>query len=323
VTPGESDLDANCIAVVGAGLMGHGIAQIFAQAGRSVFLTDADTEVLKKAIDQIRRNLTYLVELGYLPSEQLEEILGRIEVKANTAEAVATADFVVEAVYEEMAVKHRVLGEIEEFCPVHTIIASNSSSFQIGDMATALTDKRRFLGTHFWNPPYLIPVVEVICGQETSPESVKTTCALLASAGKKTAVVRVDKAGFIGNRLQHALRREAIALVAEGVATPEDVDLVARLSFGLRMPLVGPLEAVDLAGLDLTLAIQRYLLPDLNRDTEPSPLIVAKVEKGELGAKTGRGFFSWTEQTHQDVIRRRDSALLGLLELLGSQGYEI
>ena len=311
------------IAVVGAGLMGHGIAQLFAQAGLVVHLTDANSQVLAKAMGQIQRNLQTSVDLGHLDAARAAETLTRIHITEEMADAVGAAEFIVEAVYEEMSVKHEVLHAIETHCPAHAVIASNSSSFRVSEMGSVLSNRSRFLGTHFWNPPHLIPVVEVTCGPETSAHCIEATRSLLSAVGKKPALVRKDVAGFIGNRLQHALRREAIALAATEVATPEDIDLIARFSFGLRMPLIGPLETVDLAGLDLTLAIQRYLLPDLNRDTEPSPLVIEKIERGELGAKSGQGFFTWTEEKHQDAIRRRDSALLGLLEWLRSQGYDV
>lgn len=311
------------IAVVGAGLMGHGIAQIFAQAGYPVRLTDTQPTVLADAIQRIGRNLQVGVDQGFVTDEDVARSLARIETCASLADAVADTDFIVETVYEEMGVKHAVLHAVEEVCPAGAILTSNSSSFRVGEMGSVLADRSRFLGTHFWNPPHLIPVVEVICGAETSPAAVEATCALLSAVGKRPALVRKDVAGFVGNRLQHALRREAIALVAAGVATPEDIDLIARFSFGLRMPLVGPLETVDLAGLDLTLAIQRYLLPDLNRETDPSPLVVAKVARGDVGAKSGQGFYTWTEEAHQEAIRRRDTALHSLLEWLRSQEIDL
>jgi 3-hydroxybutyryl-CoA dehydrogenase len=303
----------NAIAVVGAGLMGHGIAQIFAQAGFRVRLTDSNPHVLGRALPRIQANLEIGIAHGFLDAEAAGEVPDRIIVSGDLAECVRDADFIVESVSEEMAVKHEVLAAIEAHCPGDAIIASNSSSFRVGEMGSVLANRSRFLGTHYWNPPHLIPVVEVICGAETSPEVVDLTSTLLRAVGKQPALVRKDVAGFVGNRLQHALRREALALVADGVASPEDIDLIARLSFGLRMPFVGPLETVDLAGLDLTLSIQRYLLSDLNRDTEPSPVVVDKVSQGQLGAKSGQGFFTWTEEEHQAAIQRRDAALIQLL----------
>ena len=188
-------------------------------------------------------------------------------------------------------------------------------------MAVALKRPERFLAIHFWNPPYVIPVVEVMPGEHTLDGAVETTFVLLEEAGKVPALVKVDTTGFVGNRLQHALRREAIALVAQGIASPEDVDLITRLSFGLRLPVVGPLETVDLGGLDLTQAIQTNLLPELDRSTEPLQLIRDKVARGELGAKAGKGFYDWSPARATSVIERRDGALLELVSWLRARGF--
>jgi 3-hydroxybutyryl-CoA dehydrogenase len=180
--------------------------------------------------------------------------------------------------------------------------------------------------THYWNPPYIIPVVEVVSpehssAEHSSAEAVETTTALLRAVGKYPALVKKDVPGFVGNRLQHALRREALSIVAQGIASPEDVDVIARLSFGLRSPVVGPLETVDLGGLDLTLAIQTYLLPELERSTGPLPLVRDKVQRGELGAKAGQGFYVWPPGRAAQVTRRRDGALLELVEWLRERGF--
>lgn len=190
----------------------------------------------------------------------------------------------------------------------------------IADMAIALNQPERLLVTHFWNPPHLIPLVEVVHGDQTSAETIETTNSLLKMAGKYPAQVTKDVPGFVGNRLQHALRREAIAIVADEIATPEDVDLIARLSFGLRMPVIGPLETADLGGLDLTLAIQTYLLPELNRSTEPTQLVRDKIAKGELGAKVGKGFYDWSPDKLTEVIQQRDEVLLEILKWFRSRG---
>ena len=157
-------------------------------------------------------------------------------------------------------------------------------------------------------------------GELTSAEAIETTNTLLEAAGKYPAQVRKDVPGFVGNRLQHALRREAIAIVAEEITTPEDVDLIARLSFGLRMPVIGPLETADLGGLDLTLAIQTYLLPELDRSTEPTQLVRDKIAKGELGAKAGKGFYDWSPSRLAEAIQQRDEALLEMLKWFRDRG---
>ena len=304
------------IAIVGAGLMGHSMAQLFAQAGLTVRLYDSNADVLAAALPRIRTNLQTSVRYGFLDPTVAAAIPARIEITPSLEAAVARADFIFEAVFEKMAVKHRVLPAIEAAASPHAIIASNSSSFRVEEMAQPLTRPQRFLATHFWNPPHLIPVVEVTASAQTTPEVVDATCDLLRQAGKRPVRVRKDVAGFIGNRLQHALRREAIAMVEAGIASPEDIDLVARYSFGLRMPFVGPLKTADLAGLDLTLAIQSYLLPDLDRSVVPSQLVREKVANGEVGAKSGQGFFAWTPEGHRQAIERRDATILEFLQWL-------
>jgi 3-hydroxybutyryl-CoA dehydrogenase len=309
------------VAVIGAGTMGHGIAQLFASAGLMVALTDSDRQVLDGAIERIRTNLGKLLESDPTGRETIDTMCGRIIAVSDLENAASGADFVVEAVLESLEIKHRVHSELEIHCSPHTIIASTTSSYRVRDMAGALHLPERFLVTHFWNPAYIIPAVEVMPGTQTSAETVETTMALLKAAGKHPALVKRDVAGFIGNRLQHALRREAISIVAQGIASPEDVDLIARLSFGLRMPVVGPLETVDLGGLDLTRAIQTYLLPELERSTEPLPLIQEMVGQGELGAKAGQGFFHWPPGKVETVIQRRDKALLEMLNWLSDRGF--
>jgi 3-hydroxybutyryl-CoA dehydrogenase len=309
------------IAVIGAGTMGHGLAQIFALAGLQVTLTDSEPEILGTAIQRIQENLETCLGPGPRQEERAARTLERITLTPHLAQATCRADFVVEAVVENLEVKHRVLRQIEEHCPAHAIITSTTSSYCAGDLAAALSHPERFLVTHYWNPPYLIPVVEVVPGDLASGDAVETTLALLESTGKHPVLVKRDVPGFVGNRLQHAMRREAIAIVAEGIANPEDVDLVARFSFGLRLPLNGPLQTADLAGLDLTLAIQTYLLPELDRSTEPKQLIKDKVTRGELGAKAGKGFYDWSPGQKAQAIRQRDEALLEMLEWLEDRGF--
>jgi 3-hydroxyacyl-CoA dehydrogenase len=309
------------ITVIGAGTMGHGIAQLFAQAGFQVTLNDVSLKILEKAIPRIQDCLQRLVNHGIISPEDADEIPDRITITTDLDKAVLKSDYIIEAVVEDLEAKLILLGKVDQKCPTHSIITSTTSSYCVRDMAGALKRPERFLVTHFWNPPYLIPVVEVMPGDATSPEVVETTYKLLEDVGKYPAMVNKDVPGFVGNRLQHALRREAISIVAQGIASPEDVDLIARLSFGLRLPVVGPLETVDLGGLDLTQAIQTYLLPDLDCSSEPLQLIRDKVAKGELGAKSGKGFYDWSPDRFEEVIRRRDETLIELVILLKKFGY--
>ncbi len=303
--------------------MGHGIAQVFAQAGLQIALTDSNAHVLNEAIPRIRANLEACRGRIPVPVDGNRDtaVLERITLASDLAEAVSQADFVVEAVSENLEAKGAVLRRIDELCPPHAVVASTTSSFCVRDLAVALGHPERFLVTHFWNPPYIIPIVEVMPGARTSAEVVETAMTLLEKVGKIPALVKKDVPGYVGNRLQHALRREAIAIVAQGIASPRDVDLIARLSFGLRLPVMGPLETVDLGGLDLTLAIQSYLLPELDCSTEPTQLIRDKVARGELGAKAGRGFYEWSADRLARSVRRRDTALSEIVEWLQDRGY--
>jgi len=314
-------MEINNVTVVGAGTMGHGIAQVFASAGLQVALNDVSPEILREAIPRIRENLETCVKYNSISEDEAALVPARITLTADLTKATSQADFVIEAVVEDLDVKLKLLRELERNCPAHTIITSTTSSYCVRDMAVALDQPERFLVTHYWNPPYIIPVVEVMPGDATSPEVVETTFQLLETVGKYPAMVNNDVPGFVGNRLQHALRREAIAIVAQGIASPEDVDLIAKLSFGLRLPVMGPLETVDLGGLDLTQAIQKYLLPELDRSTEPLLLIREKVEKGELGAKAGKGFYDWPPGRVEKVIQRRDEVLFELVKLLNDRGF--
>ncbi len=301
--------------------MGHGIAQVFALAGFQVTLNDISLEILDRAIPRIQDNLHACLKHGVISTEEADETPDRITITTDLDKAVSQADYIVEAVVEDLEAKLVLLRKLNEICPVHAILTSTTSSYCVRDMAVALNHPERFLVTHFWNPPYLIPIVEVMPGELTSPEVVDTTYKLLEDVGKYPAMVNNDVPGFVGNRLQHALRREAISIVAQGIASPEDVDLIARFSFGLRLPVVGPLETVDLGGLDLTQAIQTYLLPELECSTEPLQLIRDKVERGELGAKAGKGFYDWSPDRVEEVIRRRDETLIELVILLKKYGF--
>ncbi len=311
------------VAVIGAGIMGHSIAQLFAQHGFPVALFSRHAETLERAQVSMRSNLDWLVERGWFSADGIPEVLRRVEPTTDLAVAVKGADLIVETVAENLGIKHQVLEELERHCPPHAVISSNSSSYQVASMASALRRRDRFLVTHFWNPPHIVPLVEVVQGQETSNESIDITMSLLKAAGKVPALVRKDIPGFVGNRLQHALRREALAIVAHGVADVEDVDLIARFSFGLRSPFVGLFETMDLNGLDTILAIQKHLLPDLDRSTDASPLLIDRVERGELGVKSRKGFYDWSPDALAELKRRRDEGVLQTLKWLDDHDQRV
>jgi 3-hydroxybutyryl-CoA dehydrogenase len=284
------------IAVVGAGLMGHGIAQVFALAGHDVTITDSIAASLNSARTRIAENLR---DLG--DDERAAE---RVRPMSDLAEAVHNADFVVEAVSEDLPLKQKLFGEIEKNVRGDTILASNTSVIPITKIMEGLRERSRALGTHWWNPPYLVPLVEVIGTQWTSQKAIDTTMKLHADAGKKPAHVKKDVPGFIGNRLQHALWREAIALVEQGICDAETVDAVIKAAFGRRLAVLGPLENADLVGTDLTLAIHKTVLPAIDSRPGASPYLENLVAKGKLGFKSGEGFRKWTPE-QQAALRAK------------------
>jgi 3-hydroxybutyryl-CoA dehydrogenase len=282
-----SDLAGLRVGVVGAGLMGHGIAQVFALAGAEVSVSDPDPAALASLGERIGANLDSLgLDRG---------ALDRVAAAPGLAEVASGADLVIEAAPEDLELKRRVFAQLEREAPAEAILATNTSVIAIGDVAAGAATPERIVGTHFWNPPYLINLVEVIEAEATAAATVARTIEILGDAGKTPVHVRRDVPGFVGNRLQHAMWREALALIDEGVCDAETVDLVAREGFGARLATIGPVENADLVGLDLTESVHAYLLPHLDRSTEPAAGLRERVERGELGAKSGRGYFEWPE----------------------------
>ena len=281
------------IAILGGGLMGHGIAQVFACAGHDVRITDPIEEALARIVGRIAANLDALgLDKG---------ALRRVEVAPTLAACVADADYVIEAAPENLELKQDLFAEVERAAPASAILASNTSVIPIGRIVAKVRTKARALGTHWWNPPYLVPLVEVVRAEQTSDAAVAATLALLKRVGKAPVEVKKDTPGFVGNRLQHALWREAIALIEEGVCDAETIDAVVKSSFGARLAALGPMENADLVGLELTRAIHGYVFPALSRAEAPSPLLDKLIAEGRLGFKTGRGFRSWSEEAQAEL----------------------
>jgi 3-hydroxybutyryl-CoA dehydrogenase len=284
------------IAVIGAGLMGHGIAQVFALAGHDVAITDSHAPTLATAKDRIFTNLKDLG--GDLAA------LERIHVCAPLDKAVAEADFVVEAVRENLGVKQKLFADIERAARGDAILASNTSVIPITAIMSGLENRARALGTHWWNPPYLVPLVEVVATEWTRPAAIDFTMKLHADVGKTPVHVKKDVPGFVGNRLQHALWREAISLVENDICDAETVDTVIKAAFGRRLAVLGPLENADLVGTDLTLAIHQTVLPAIDARPGPSPYLEKLVAQGKLGMKSGEGFRTWTPKQQAELRAR-------------------
>ncbi len=309
-----SDNKIENIAVIGAGLMGHGIAQEFACAGYRVHLHDITEEKLNNARVQIDKNLTLLAENGVIEKARIPETMQRIQTTTELAASGETADFVVEAVSENLPLKQQIFEKLDSLCQPHTILASNTTALmpsQIG-ANTKRTDK--VLNTHYFNPPYLIPLVELIRSPDTSDETVSVTCDLLTSIGKTPAIIKKEALGFVGPRLQAALIREAFAIVEQGIASAETVDLVVRNSFGRRLSVAGPFEVFELAGWDLVLDAFEELYKDLNSSPEINPLLREMVESGRLGVKSGEGFYEWSEERQQALRDRMSQALIRAIQ---------
>lgn len=284
------------IAVIGGGLMGAGIAQVFASAGHKVFVHEPFDAVRETILERIRAGST---QVGDNPG-----LAANVGVTSDLSEAVRDASFVTEAAPEKIELKRSIFTQLIEFAPRDAILASNSSVMPIGSIASGLPTTERIVGTHWWNPAVLIPLVEVIQGAETSDATIDATMKLLASVGKKPAHVKKDVAGFVANRLQHALWREAIAMVSDGICDARTVDDCVKNSFGLRLPVLGPLENADLVGIELTRDIHQTIIPELNRDSGPHPILDAMIVDGKLGFKSGEGFQVWSE-AEQAGLRQR------------------
>ncbi|GAB1477272.1 3-hydroxyacyl-CoA dehydrogenase NAD-binding domain-containing protein [Bacillota bacterium] len=283
------------VTVLGSGLMGNGLALVFAK--------DSDTHVILRSrsmrndpLAEIRSNLGQLLEKGVMTAKKAEDTLNRIEFTDDLEKSLENADFVIECVPEDMSLKQDLFAEIEPICKKTCIMATNTSVMSISEIASKVGDKSRFVGAHFWNPPYLIPLVEVVKGDETSEETMDMTYEFLKKIGKKPVKCQKDVPGFIANRLQHAIWREAFSIVEKGIADAATVDEALRYGPGLRWPVLGILENADMIGLDLSLNIQKYIVKYLEDSHEPSKLLQDLVAKGDLGFKTGKGYQTWTPE---------------------------
>ncbi len=289
------------IGIIGGGLMGHGIAYLLAAAGHEVAVYEPSAD-LRASLPQ---RLLAIVEL----LEDDAALIKKISVHDALAPAVRGAGFVFEAAPEKLPLKQQIFAEIEKHVAPDAILASNSSAIPSTEIGRHLKHRERVLGTHFWNPPHLVPLVEVIQNEKTDAETVRKTMDLLRDAGKVPVHVRRDVPGFVGNRLQHAMKREAIALVASGVCDAETIDTVVREGFGARTAVLGPMEQTDLVGVDLTLNIAEVLYKDLDATPGPHPFLREKVKAGKLGMRTGEGMRKW-RPGEADAVRQRLSRFL-------------
>ena len=303
------------VAIIGAGIMGHGFAQIFAQAGYPVFLYDIDGAILEKALQRIEANLETFIENGLLRKKEKGPVLNRITLITDLEAAVRNADFVLEAVPEIMELKKEIFKKLDRFAPPRAILASNTSGLSITEMSSVTRRPEKTIIVHGINPPHIIPVVEIVRGEKTSDETADLSYRLLLKVGKKPIRLLKEVPGFLFNRLQCALYREAVYCLETGVAAAEEIDLVVKAGYGFRLANLGPLETSDFGGLDTFYRVTQNLFPQIS-DAKTPPEILKKMNaEGKLGVKSGEGFYKYPPAAVKRKIKERDRRLIQQLKL--------
>lgn len=315
---GEGEIEH--VAVIGPGVMGAGIAQVLAEAGLKVRLYGRRPEGLEGAMGRIAANQRAMGQAGLISPEAAKAARGRIAPTGSLAEAVADAEFVSENVSEDLALKQGLFRELDRLAPPASILSSDTSGLSITSIGAATARPDRVVGLHWMNPPHLMLPVEVVRGAGTSAATMERTCTLARAVGRIPLRVERDAPGFLWNRLQLALIREAIHIVEQGIATPETVDLAVTVGLGLRWAAVGPLAIMDLAGLPTFHAVASYLYPDLCRAEKPQALLVEAVAQGRHGARAGKGIYEYPPGAAERAIARRDRFLVALRGFLGEHG---
>jgi 3-hydroxybutyryl-CoA dehydrogenase len=299
--------------------MGHGFAQIFAQKGYSVTLYDIDEKILKAALARIGANLDTFIDFGMVRAKEKKATLEKISTTTSLEEAAGKADFVLEAVPEILDLKKDIFARLDRLAPPHAILASNTSGLSITEMASVTQRPEKMIIIHGINPPTIIPVVEIVRGEKTSDETAELCYRLLLKLGKRPVRVLKEVPGFLFNRLQLALYREALYCLETGVATAEDIDNVVKAGYGFRLANLGPLETSDFGGLDTFYRLAQNLFPDLSAARSAPPVLEKLVQQGKLGVKTGEGFYSYPPAVVKKKIRERDRRLLQQLKLFHSR----
>ncbi len=303
------------VLVLGTGTMGEGIAQTFAQNGFEVRLVARRQEPLDRCLEQIPLNLRQFAEFGLL-DEPVEQVMARIEGMVTTDMTLAAEDcfYAVETIREVLDDKRALLAALQAAAP-ELVIGSNTGSFTIDSLAEGLPRPDKVIGIHYFNPAHIIPLVEIHRGSQTSEETFAQTENLLRASGKKTVLVRKEVPGFIVNRITGAIEREIDYLLDEGIVTPEDLDVAITSSIGFRFACLGPMEVEDMIGLDIAMVVSGRVFKVLSNATEPSPLLVEKVQRGELGVKAGKGWYDYGGKSRAEVLEEKNRRLLRQLRL--------
>jgi len=295
--------------------MGSGIAQIFARKGYKVVMTDISEEFLNKSKKLIDIFNSSLIEEGIMSKDEIHTVISNIGYSTDK-NVFSDCDLIIEAIVEKMDIKQVFWKEVEEIARRDAYLATNTSGLSINKISELVQFKERFIGMHFWNPPHIIPLVELIKGDKTSDSTVDTLRGLLTTIEKEPVVVQKDAPGFIGNRLQFAAFREAMYIVDQGIASPEDVDKAMKFGPGFRYPVIGPLQTADLGGLDTFYYISSYLFNELSDIKEPPEVLKNKMESGRLGVKSKEGFYDYSDGKDEEAIRRRDKMFFKMLKYI-------
>jgi len=300
-------------AVIGTGMMGPGIAGSLALGGVRATILSRTEEGAAKGVETARAQLRILAENGLQELVNVRDAFDRLDGSCAFDRTVENVDLVIESAPENMELKQKMFSHMDAVASRTAVLATNTSGLSITAIATRCRHPERVLTTHFWNPPHLMPLVEIVLGEKTSAQVAQNVREMLIACGKTPVVVKKDRPGQLGNRLQMALVREAAYIVGEGIADVEDVDLVAKNGFGLRMPAYGIFEHQDAVGLDMGLGIVDYVSKDLYNEPKAPNFYRAKVARGELGAKTGKGFYDWSKKSIEEVRARRDRFVMDVL----------
>ncbi|HSI68354.1 MAG TPA: 3-hydroxyacyl-CoA dehydrogenase NAD-binding domain-containing protein [Planococcus sp. (in: firmicutes)] len=306
--------DLEKISIIGAGTMGHSIALSAAWAGKAVKVYGINSGDLKNADNGLRNKLKVMVENELFDEDEAQRIKGNIVFSTSLESVLKDATFIIEAIPEVLDLKKEMYKDIEELVEKSVIIASNTSGFRPSLLAEDMEWPERLIVTHFWNPGHLMPLVEVVKGDNTSIPVVERAMKVIEEMNKKPILLKKELPGFIGNRLQYALFREAQALLDSGVASKEDIDAAVTYSIGRRLPVTGPLMTADMGGLDVFSAISNYLFSDLSNDQQSGQTLTNLVNEEKLGDKTGEGFYKWEEEESLRLHKEREQTLIHFLK---------
>ncbi|MDH5105530.1 3-hydroxyacyl-CoA dehydrogenase family protein [Lentilactobacillus diolivorans] len=306
--------DIKTIANIGAGTMGHATALQFAMYGYHVYLLDTTQKALNHGLDLIKHDLQTFLGANIVQADEETDILARIIPTTDYQKAISKADFVIESIVEDLTVKQLVWQKVEQFASDETVFATNTSGLSPTAIQSKLHHPERVVVAHFWNPAQLMPLVEVVPGNLTNEATITLTTALMNHVGKHAIALKRESLGFVGNRIQLAVLREAFKIVKDGIADPAAVDDIIKYSLGRRWSLVGPIASADLGGLDVFKNISSYLYADLASEQETDPLLEKMVDEGRLGLKSGEGFFDWQGDKGKEIVAQRDQKLLDMVK---------